>query len=265
MRLLRQALLLLRSELRQELRDFELLLTAGFFTVVLLAMFYLSFASLQARAHLSALPGLMWLTVAFVGVLTLTRIFDREREADTLRALLAAPIDRLAIYLAKSAMALTVLMICCAVLVPGLWLIFPAGQAFAESPGQTALLAFLGCAGYVAIGTLFAAGLATGAGKNTLLFIILYPLTTPVLMYALVTTRALLDHDPALPDHLARMFMLDVILFAAASLLFETVLVGAPARRSERAGRPGQRPPRDRPPLASDAPVHRDMSRETSS
>lgn len=256
MRLLRQALLLLRSELRQELRDFELLLTAGFFTVVLLAMFYLSFASLQARAHLSALPGLMWLTVAFVGVLTLTRIFDREREADTLRALLAAPIDRLAIYLAKSAMALCVLMICCAVLVPGLWLIFPAGQAFAELPGQTALLAFLGCAGYVAIGTLFAAGLATGAGKNTLLFIILYPLTTPVLMYALVTTRALLDHDPALPDHLMRMFVLDIILFAAASLLFETVLVGAPARRLERG-----RPPRP----SGGAPVRRDMSRETSS
>ena len=158
--------------------------------------------------------------------------------------------------LAKSAMALCVLMICCAVLVPGLWLIFPAGQAFAESPGQTALLALLGCAGYVAIGTLFAAGLATGAGKNTLLFVILYPLTTPVLMYALVTTRALLDRDPALPDHLMRMFVLDIILFAAACLLFETVLVGAPARPPTR----GHRPPR-----GPATPVHRDMSRETSS
>ncbi len=267
MRLLRQALLLLRSELRQELRDFELLLTAGFFTVVLLAMFYLSFASLQAKAHLAAIPGLMWLTVAFVGVLTLTRVFDREREADTLRALLAAPIERLAIYLAKAAMALLVLMICCAVLVPGLWLMFPAGQAFADQPGQTALLALLGCAGYVAIGTLFAAGLATGAGKNTLLFIILYPLTTPVLMYALVTTRALLDRDPALPDHLTQMFLLDLILFAAACLLFETVLVGAPART------PGRRPGRPRHPRHPrhpghsghpDAPDRQDMSREPS-
>jgi heme exporter protein B len=49
------------------------------------------------------------LTVAFVGVLTLTRVFDREREADTLRALLAAPVDRLAIYLAKAGMTLS----CC--------------------------------------------------------------------------------------------------------------------------------------------------------
>ncbi len=230
MRTLRQAYLLLRSELRQELRDFELLLTAGFFTVVLLAMFYLSFAALQARAHVVAVPGLMWLTIAFVGVLTLTRVFDREREADTLRALLAAPVERLAIYLAKTAMTFLVLMVCCAVLVPGLWLIFPSAVGFAEQPLATVVLVCLGCLAYVVVGTLFAAGLATGAGKNTLLFIILYPLTTPVLMYALVTTRALLEHDPALPSHLGQMAALAVILLATAAWLFETVLVGAPTR-----------------------------------
>jgi heme exporter protein B len=135
MRVVRQAVLLLRSELRQELRDFELLLSAGFFTLVLLAMFYLSFASLPTRHSLPAVPAMLWLTIAFVGVLTLTRAFDREREADTLRALLAAPVDRLAIYLAKAALSLLVLMICCLVLVPGLWLMFPAGAAFAEQPG----------------------------------------------------------------------------------------------------------------------------------
>ena len=253
MRLLRQAALLLRSELRQELRDFELVLTAGFFTVVLLAMFYLSFASLQQRAHLGAIPGLMWLTIALVGVLTLTRVFDREREADTLRALLAAPVDRLAIYVAKAAMTLAVLMICCAVLVPGLWLIFPAGAAFAAAPGSTALLALLGCAGYVAIGTLFAAGLATGAGKNTLLVVILYPLATPGVMYALVTPRPLLHRGPALPSYLGQMAALDVILFAAACLLFETVLVGAAGPRRSSSGARRARP---------SGQVPRDMSRE---
>jgi heme exporter protein B len=242
MRVLRQAFLLLRSELRQELRDFELLLTAGFFTLVLLVMFYLSFASLQVKAHVAAIPGLLWLTVAFVGVLTLTRVFDREREADTLRALLAAPVDRLAIYFAKAGMSLAVLVVCCAVLVPGLWLMFPAGAAFAEQPVATALLALLGCGGYVAIGTLFAAGLATGAGKNTLLFVILYPLTTPVLMYALVATRALLERHPSLPSYLGQMAALDLILVAVAALLFEHVLVGAPTRPAARTPTRSTRP-----------------------
>ena len=69
-------------------------------------------------------------------------------------------------------------------------------------------------------------------------------------MYALVTTRALIDRDPGLPGHLMQMFVLDVILFAAACLLFETVLIGAPVR------------PHRRPPLRPS--VHRDMSREPS-
>ena len=46
MRLVRQAWLLTRSELRQELRDRELLLTAGFFSLLMLAMFGLSFSAL---------------------------------------------------------------------------------------------------------------------------------------------------------------------------------------------------------------------------
>lgn len=240
MRLVRQSLLLLRSELRQELRDFELVLTSSFFTLVVLGMFYLSFAALERKAHLAAIPGLLWLTVAFVGALTLTRTFDREREADTLRALLAAPVDRLAIYLSKAGATLLVLLVCCAVLVPGLASMFPAGQVFWDSPGQTLALVALGCLGYVAIGTLFAAGLAGGGGKNMLLAVILYPVTTPVLMFALVTTRALLDRNPNLPDYLGQMAALDVILLGVGALLFEPVLVGAP-------GRPGRRTPRRSP------------------
>ena len=100
MRLPRQAWLLAKNDLRQELRDLELVATAGFFTLVVLVMFGLSFAALGRSAQPLAIPGMLWLAVAFVGALTLTRIFDRERESDTLRALLSAPVERLSIYLA---------------------------------------------------------------------------------------------------------------------------------------------------------------------
>jgi heme exporter protein B len=120
---------------------------------------------------------------------------------------------------------------------------FPAGAGFAAQPWATAALVVLGCVGYVAVGTLFAAGLATGSGKNTLLFVILYPVTTPLLMYALVTTRALLDGDPAVVDYLGQMVALDVILFTLAALLFESVLVGAAAKPPTRAARSDHRAP----------------------
>lgn len=226
MRLPRQAWLLARNDLRQELRDLELVATAGFFTLVVLVMFGLSFASLGVSAQPLVIPGILWLAVAFVGSLTLTRIFDRERESDTLRALLTAPVDRLAIYVAKASVTLLVLVGCCLIVVPGLVLLFPAAGALAERPLQTLTLVVLGCLAYAAVGTVFAAGLATTSGKNVLLSVILYPLTSPVLMWSLVSTRALLENHPDLSIYLAQLAALDVLLLVLGGWLFEAVLVG---------------------------------------
>lgn len=231
MRLVRQAWLLARNDLRQELRNFELLVTAGFFTLVVLVMFALAFMTLDDRVVPRAVPGLLWLSIAFVGALTLTRVFDREREADTLRALLSAPVERLSIYLAKTAVTLAVLMLCSAILVPGLVFLFPVADGFWTNPLYTVLLLLFGCLGYAGIGTLFAAGLATSTGKNVLLSVILYPLTTPVLLLALVATQRLLEGHPDTGGTLAQMAALDVALLVVGAFVFESVLVGV--RRSK--------------------------------
>ncbi|MEM7157800.1 MAG: heme exporter protein CcmB [Myxococcota bacterium] len=237
MRLPRQAWVMATNDLRQEFRDFELLATAGFFTLVVLVMFGLSFAALGRQAQPLAVPGMLWLGVAFVGALTLTRIFDRERESDTLRALLTAPVDRLAIYLAKASVTLMVLLGCCLVLVPGLAVLFPVAAVFAERPLETAVLVVLGCLSYVSVGTLFAAGLATSSGKNVLLSVILYPLTCPALMWSLVATRALLEGHPDFSIYLTQLAALDVVLVVLSGTLFESVLVGGSARNKGRTTR----------------------------
>jgi heme exporter protein B len=238
--LLRQAWLLARNDLRQELRDFELVLTAGFFTLVVLVMFSVSFSSLDKDAQTLAVPGMLWLTIAFVGALTLTRIFDRERESDTLRALLVAPVARTAIYFAKAAVTLLVLLGCGLIIVPALTLLFPAAAAFAEHPFETAALVALGSLSYAAIGTLFAAGLATSSGKNVLLSVILYPLTTPTLLMTLVATRALLEGHAGFPAYLAQLGIINTLTVVVAAWLFESVLVGT----SRLGGRPRRRGPR---------------------
>lgn len=227
MRLLRQTWLLTRNDLRQEARRLELVLTAGFFTLVVVVLFALAFFGLGADVQRKAVPGMLWLAVAFVGALTLTRVFDREREAATLSALLAAPVDRLAIYLGKLLVTLVVLLWCAALLVPGLGALFPEAGVFAANPLALVVLVTLGCLGYAAIGTLFAAGLASAGGKNVLLSVILYPLTTPVLLFALVATQRLLDAHPELWNTLAQLAALDLALIAIGAWLFEAVLVGA--------------------------------------
>lgn len=230
MGLLRQTWLLTRNDLRQEARRFELVLTAGFFTLVVVVLFALAFFGLDDEVQPKAVPGMIWLCIAFVGALTLTRVFDRERENSTLAALLAAPVDRLAIYLSKLAFTVVVLLACAVLLVPGLGFLFPAAKMFAADPLATMALVILGCVGYAAIGTLFAAGLATSSGKNVLLSVILYPLTTPILLFALVATQRLIEGHGELWSTIGQMAALDVALIAMGCWLFEAVLVGVSAK-----------------------------------
>ncbi|HVI01583.1 MAG TPA: heme exporter protein CcmB [Enhygromyxa sp.] len=237
MRLLRQTWLLTRNDLRQEARRLELVLTAGFFTLVVVVLFALAFFGLEDEVQRKAVPGMIWLCVAFVGALTLTRVFEREREASTLAALLAAPVDRLAIYFAKLIVTLVILLLCSALAVPALAVLFPDAGLLASNQLALVVLVTLGCLGYAAIGTLFAAGLASSSGKNVLLSIILYPLTTPVLLFALVATQRLLDAHAELWNTLAQMAALDAALVAVGAWLFEALLVGAgrPASAAVRA------------------------------
>lgn len=222
----RQAWLLAKNDLRQELRDLELVLTASFFTLSVLVMFALAFAALPSATHVLAVPGMLWIAIAFVGALTLTRIFDREREADTLRAVLTWPVERVAIYFGKLLVALAVVVGCGALLMPALVLLFPAARAFAERPFEALALLVLGSLAYCAVGTLFAAGLATASGKNVLLSVILYPLTSPALIFALVSTRALLENHPSFSTYLGQLAALDVVVVIVASWMFEPVLLG---------------------------------------
>ena len=55
----------------------------------------------EGRAVADAAAGILWIAIAFSGTLALGRAFERERQGETLRALLIAPIDRPALYLGK--------------------------------------------------------------------------------------------------------------------------------------------------------------------
>ncbi len=228
---LRQAWLLAVNDLRQEARDLELILTSSFFSLVVLIMLGMSFSALGVSSQPLAVPGMLWLSVAFVGALTLGRIFTREREFDTLRALLVAPVERVSIYLAKAFVTLVILLGCSLITVLGLTLLFPAAQPFADRPVATAALVLMGCTAYAGVGTLFAAGLASSSGKNVLLSVILYPLTMPSLLFALVATRSLLEGHESFSTYLGQLTATNILAFVVGAWLFEPVLVGVPQKR----------------------------------
>src|ERR671927_1118312 len=97
---LRTVWLVTRKDLLIEVRSREIVYTTLFFALSCVLVFAFSFVR-EGRALADAAAGILWIAIAFSGTLALGRAFERERQGETLRALLIAPADRPAIYIGK--------------------------------------------------------------------------------------------------------------------------------------------------------------------
>src|SRR4029077_13743666 len=131
---------------------------------------------------------ILWIAIAFAGTLALGRTFERERYAETLRALLLAPAPRAAIYIGKLLGMVLLMSVAEALLVPLVSLLFSA-PLFARPLLLTALL-ISGTVGFAAVGTLFAAMLVRSRTRDVMLPILLYPITVPVIIAGVRGTAA---------------------------------------------------------------------------
>jgi len=188
--LLGQAWRIAWKDLRVELRSLEIVTTMVFFGVLLVVIFAFTFPQNQPEVARNAGPGLLWIALGFTGTIALGRAFDRERENDTLRALMLTPVPRLAIFLGK-ALAMTILELAVAVVCTPLIALFLDVPLFSYF-GALALVIFLGCLGFALVGTVFAATLLKVRSRDVLLPIILYPLLIPMLSVAARVTKMLL-------------------------------------------------------------------------
>ncbi len=206
-RFLRVAGLVVLKDFRVEVRSREILYTTLFFAVSCVLVF--SFALVkEGKAMEDAAAGILWIAIAFAGTLALGRTFERERQAETLRALMLAPADRPAIYVGKLAGVVLLLAAVELVLVPLVGLLFDAG--FWTRPGWLVLLLTAGTVGFASVGTLFAAMLVRARSRDVLLPVLLYPVTVPVMIAGVRGTSALLQ---ATPDVAMARFWLSLLVF----------------------------------------------------
>jgi len=195
--LLRQAARIAWKDLRVELRSKEIVMTMAFFATLLVVIYSFAFKGniLVVRA---AVPGMLWVALAFTGTIALGRAFDRERENDTMRALLLAPVPRLAVFLGK-AIAMSALILAVAVVVVPLLAIWLNAPLF-KYPGELVLVVVLGSVGMAFIGSVFAATLLKVRSRDVLLPVILYPLLIPLFVAGTKTTAALVGQVPNLEE-----------------------------------------------------------------
>lgn len=220
----RVAWLVVRKDLMVEARSLEIVTTTLFFAVTVVLVFAFGLVR-EGRAVDDVAPAILWIALAFSGTLALGRTFERERQADTLRALMLAPADRPAIYAGKLAGMLLLMFLVELILVPLIALLFQA-PAF-DHPGWLAALLVSGTLGFAAVGTLFAAMLVRARSRDVLLPILLYPITVPVMIAGVRGTAALFQATPDEP--LARFWVallvfFDVVFVTLALWTFEPVM-----------------------------------------
>jgi heme exporter protein CcmB len=213
-----------RKDLLIETRTREILLTTVFFALACVLVFAFGFVR-EGRPVQDAAAGILWIAIAFSGTLALGRAFERERQGETLRALLISPIDRSALYLGKLCGILVLLAAVEVLIVPLVALMFQA-PLFDHALLMLGLLA-AGTLGFTAVGTLFAAMLVRARSRDVMLPVLLYPITVPVIIAGVRGTAALLQPEADLPMARAWLSMLvffDVVFVTLALWTFEPVM-----------------------------------------
>lgn len=216
--------LVTRKDLLIEVRSREILYTTLFFAVSCVLVFAFGFVR-DGRPLEDAAAGILWIAIAFSGTLALGRAFERERQSETLRALMMAPVDRAALYVGKLAGILLLLGAVEFLVVPLVALMFQA--PLFRHPFLLAGLLLAGTVGFAAVGTLFAAMLGRARSRDVLLPVLLYPITIPVIIAGVRGTAALLQTDVDVPMARAWLAMLgffDVVFITLALWTFEPVM-----------------------------------------
>lgn len=217
-----KALAIAGKDITAELRTKEMVSAMFVFSVLVIFIFNFAF-DLRAENAITLAPGVLWVAIAFAGMLGLGRSFIIERDRGSLEGLLLAPVDRSAIYLGKLIGNVIFIAGVEIVILPLFIILFNLPPTVA--PALAGVVA-LGTIGFAGVGTLFSAMVVHTRARDVLLPILLFPVVSPVLLAAVRLTAGLLDGLPFAETQgwLGLLAAFDVIFMALAFMLFEYVV-----------------------------------------
>lgn len=225
MDLLKQTSLVFWKDLLLEWRRRDSLLTMFFFGTLLLFVFHFSFDLAPDKVTEMA-PALLWLAFLFTGTLGLTQLFQVERENHCLEALLLSPLDRGALFLAKSCFNLLLMLLVELVVMPLFWILFNL-HGWNLLP-QLFLVTLLGTVGFCVLGTIMSAITLRARARELLLPLVLFPLMIPVILATIRCMENIMSAGGlgAAGSWLRLLLGFDVIFVTVGILIFDRVLEG---------------------------------------
>ena len=173
MNYLRDVGALARKDLLLELRAKETLPSMLLFVLAVFVVFHFA---LPSGSNELAASGLLWVAIVFTALLGLGRAFVPEREQRVLDALVLAPCDRSAIWLAKGVATLSFLVLAELVALPA-FAVF-----FSGIDGSTVAAVALADVGICLVGSFLAAMAIASRARELLLPLLFLPLAIPIVV-----------------------------------------------------------------------------------
>lgn len=172
---------LLRKDLLLERRAPESVPAMLLFSITTFVLFHFGLARDEVDGPLAA--GVLLVTILFAAVLGINRLFVSEQAEGGFDAVLLAPIDRTALFLAKACALFFFLVLVELVAVPAFAVLLLGPSLWGALPGLIVVLALLNAA-LAVVGTLVSALAIRTRSRDLIVPIVALPLLVPALIAA---------------------------------------------------------------------------------
>jgi len=179
-----------RKDLLQEVRGRAVTVATLFFSAVTLVMMAFAIGQDAALLQRSA-PGVLWVALAFAGVIASAQSFQSDLEEGAFDQLLLYPVPRASVFLGKLLANWLYLTLLGLLMTPVTLVLYgaPAGpRAWLLVPTLA-----LGTLGFALIATFYAALTANLRAREALLPVLMFPVVVPVLLGAVRASEATLQ------------------------------------------------------------------------
>jgi heme exporter protein B len=222
--MLRAAATILRKDLLLELRTKEAVPAMTLFTITVYVLFHFGLDRNALDGDLAS--GVLWVTLLLAAVIGVTRLFAAEREQGGIDALLLAPVDRTALFLAKASALFLFLVVVELVAVPAYDLLL-LGPGLGGTLPELLVILLLANLGIAAVGALVAALAAETRTRELIVPLLLLPLLLPLLISCAQATEPLMRTDQG-PEDLGRwlglLTLYDVVFVLVSVAVFDFLL-----------------------------------------
>ena len=220
MRFWRKVIAITWKDALSEMRTKEIVFSVLVFTLLVIVIFNFAFGATQETMALVA-PGILWVTFAFAGVLSLNRSFILEKEEGCLEGLMVCPVSREVIYVGKMLGSLLFMLIIEAIALPIFAFLFNLVLSL-----QLVVITVLTTVGFVAVGTLFSALAVNTRAREMVLPILFLPIIVPIIICAVKASGLALSGEPwsGISPWLQIIGAFDTIFLVVSFLIFAFVI-----------------------------------------